>query len=578
MAHFKRGNLQLKTNQQIQLGDSQESLLKYDGTDLLLNPSSGAVQLFNDGDLKLSTDSTGVIVTGDLNVSGDLNLDGTIVDLDQYSLVSGERDFTGTVGGLYPVSPTDLTTKSYVDEVAYVDSTQVVVVHDHADLDTGGFVLPRDQYAVDFEVDRDPPPWKEGRIFWDKNNHSFAVYNDESEITLQVGQEVFIRVRNESGVLIPNGAVVALVGAFGGLPAVVLADASDPTLMVATAIATHSIENNSNGYVTYVGAVNDVDTTEFNSGDLLYVSATIPGGITNVRPNSPNVGHRIGVATIDSTAGQIVVASHPADDPMEVMNYTLPLSGVTANVVELTGTFREVAAGVTGDIATDWSVNNNHFYMYVNSLTGSGDVTITGVSINESTGVPIGADTEVIVVDASGTYYQSNKKWWEITNIQAIGDISAIDYDYGVIGYPDLGNRNFRLIGYRCEALASGINADFTIIIQKFQDDGDKKMTIIDLESIGVDSNAAGDIIIDNLRVGGDDRSLDPASTVFDNGEQIVFKQLDFSDYFTSNENIVLGRSGNEGFYIRIEGAPLGTGIASVSFVNIYIYYELLSV
>jgi hypothetical protein len=442
----------------------------------------------------------------------------------------------------------------------------------------GGPLFQGEQYWVDFVNDVPAPPWKEGRIFWDNTNHAFAVYNDEPDILLQVGQEVFIRVRNESGVLIPNGSVVSIVGAAEGLPSVVLADASDPTLMVATAIATHSIENNTNGYVTYVGAVNDVDTSDFNSGDLLYVSATTPGGITNVRPDSPNVGHRIGVATIDSTSGQIVVASHPADDPMEVLNYTLPLSGVTANTVDLTGTLREVAAGVSADVATDWSLNNNHFYMYVNSFTDSGDVTITGVSLSESTGLPVLADTEVITIDADTTYYQSNKKWWEITNIQVIGGISAINYDYGVVGYPDLGNRNFRIIGYRCEALASGINADFSIVIKKFKDEGDKKMSIIDLESIGVDSNAVGNVIIDNIRTGGDDRSLDPASTVFANGEQLTFKQLDFSDYFTNDENVVLGREGDEGFHIHIEGSPLGTGIANVNFVNIYLYYELLSI
>ena len=169
------------------------------------------------------------------------------------------------------------------------------------------------------------------------------------------------------------------------------------------------------------------------------------------------------------------------------------------------------------------------------------------------------------------------KKWTEITNIDIPAGISAINYDYGALGYPDLGNRNFRIIGYRCEALASGINADFSIVIYKFKDEGSKKMSIVTLESIGVDANAAGDVIIDDLRTGGDDRSLNPATTVFDNGEQICFKQLDFSDYFTSNENIVLGREGDEGFYIRIEGSPLGTGIANVSFINMYVYYELLT-
>ena len=49
------------------------------------------------------------------------------------------------------------------------------------------------------------PPYEEGRIFYDSTSHSLSVYNDESEITLQVGQEQYIRVRNTSGGTILNG-------------------------------------------------------------------------------------------------------------------------------------------------------------------------------------------------------------------------------------------------------------------------------------------------------------------------------------------------------------------------------------
>jgi len=43
MAKFKRNNLQLKTNQKIQLGDSQESVIQYDGSNLKLTNDGGNV-------------------------------------------------------------------------------------------------------------------------------------------------------------------------------------------------------------------------------------------------------------------------------------------------------------------------------------------------------------------------------------------------------------------------------------------------------------------------------------------------------------------------------------------------------
>lgn len=73
MAHFKRGNLQLKTNQEIQLGDSQETLIKYDGSNLLLKPSSGSLELYNADTKVAETISTGLragVATFDIKTSG----------------------------------------------------------------------------------------------------------------------------------------------------------------------------------------------------------------------------------------------------------------------------------------------------------------------------------------------------------------------------------------------------------------------------------------------------------------------------------------------------------------------------
>jgi len=49
MAKFKRNNLQLKTNQKIQLGDNQQSVVQYDGTDLKLTNDGGQLTLDANG-------------------------------------------------------------------------------------------------------------------------------------------------------------------------------------------------------------------------------------------------------------------------------------------------------------------------------------------------------------------------------------------------------------------------------------------------------------------------------------------------------------------------------------------------
>jgi len=266
--------------------------------------------------------------------------------------------------------------------------------------------------------------------------------------------------------------------------------------------------------------------------------------------------------------------SVPAADPMKVLTFSLPLKGTADNTFDLAGTFRPEGLGATGDVATDWAVSNQHVYLLINSITGSGDITITGTSLPESNAVPSAGDTEILSASATG-YLQTSKKWWEVINIDIPAGISAINFDYGVIGYPDMGNRNFKIIGYRADARAEGTNPDIRLIIEKVKDDGSNAMSIVTLEDIGVDADAGGDQIIDHLRTGADDRSYTPnVGTIWDDNTVLTFKNLDFDTYFTSDENHILSADGDEGFVIRLQGEP--GGISSVDFIILYLYYELL--
>ena len=206
-------------------------------------------------------------------------------------------------------------------------------------------------------------------------------------MTLQVGQESYLRVRNISGDMIPDGSPVYISGADQGLPTIELAKSDDISTLNAVSITTHNVPNNTNGYTTLTGAVNDVDTSEFGPGDTLYVSDSTAGIITNERPKSPSIAHRVGVATEIGAMGRMVSDSHPASDQMQVLTYSMPLKGVVDAILPLTGTFREIGAGATTDIATPFAVGNQHLYIFVNSLTGSGDVTITGATIAEDSAV-----------------------------------------------------------------------------------------------------------------------------------------------------------------------------------------------
>ena len=153
------------------------------------------------------------------------------------------------------------------------------------------------------------PAWKEGVVFYDAESHSLAVYNDEADITLQVGQEEYLRVRNNTGATIYNGTAVMINGVHGNAaPTISGAIANSDYSSQVVGLATHDIEDQSFGYVTTYGIVRDIDTSTFSAGDEIYLSATQIGSGTNVSPVIPNfkvnLGHIINSA---SSNGSILV-------------------------------------------------------------------------------------------------------------------------------------------------------------------------------------------------------------------------------------------------------------------------------
>ena len=105
--------------------------------------------------------------------------------------------------------------------------------------------------------------------------HTLTLYNDEPDIALQIGQEQYIRVRNNTAATIGNGTAVLINDAHGNAaPTISGAIASSEANSQAIGLATHSIEAGSFGYVTMYGIVRDIDTSEFSAGDEVFLSAT----------------------------------------------------------------------------------------------------------------------------------------------------------------------------------------------------------------------------------------------------------------------------------------------------------------
>lgn len=140
-----------------------------------------------------------------------------------------------------------------------------------------------------------------GQIYWDKVNQTASLKLANTDVTLQIGQEMNIYCVNNTAAIIANGAIVYVSGTVGDLPSISLAKAD----LVATSdgvigISTEAIGIGANGYVTTIGKINDVKTdvdcdgTALNVGDVLYLSPLIAGGLTKTISTSPDHQVKIG--------------------------------------------------------------------------------------------------------------------------------------------------------------------------------------------------------------------------------------------------------------------------------------------
>ena len=154
------------------------------------------------------------------------------------------------------------------------------------------------------------PAYSEGKVFYDDTKKAVSYYNDESDTTVNLGQELIVKVYNNNGATLTNGTAVKVDGGIvGGVPTVVKAQANTIENANALGVCSHDITVGSTGYVTIWGEVGDVDTSSFTAGDTLYVDETTAGNLTNVEQA---ILKPIALVLVsDVSVGRIIVSQKP---------------------------------------------------------------------------------------------------------------------------------------------------------------------------------------------------------------------------------------------------------------------------
>ncbi len=192
------------------------------------------------------------------------------------------------------------------------DGLTVLARSFEVDASRSSFQMPR-TFSIDY-IDWDQNPAasaQTARMEWNTADDTLNLHHSDG-VTQQMGQELYGRILNNTGITIPNGSSIGINPATNSYVLFIANGTLSPITIVG--VTTQDIPNGAFGRITVWGRVRDINTTgapfgeAWVAGQILYVSTTIAGGFTNVKPTAPNLSLPIAqVLTINATTGQIAV-------------------------------------------------------------------------------------------------------------------------------------------------------------------------------------------------------------------------------------------------------------------------------
>jgi hypothetical protein len=186
---------------------------------------------------------------------------------------------------------------------------------------------------------------------------------------------VICLVRNTTGATLTKGTAVYISGATGQNPTVSKAQAnSDATSAQTLGLMTADLANNSNGYVTVIGLITNIDTSAYTDGAQLYLSGSTAGALTATKPYAPT--HLVYVAVVEhahATQGKLFVKVQNGYEMDELHNVSAQSPSNGQTLIYNTSTSLWEKANLTA--GTGISVSN-----------GAGSITISNTGVTSVTG------------------------------------------------------------------------------------------------------------------------------------------------------------------------------------------------
>jgi len=287
-------------------------------------------------------------------------------------------------------------------KVPYTGATGNVDLGEHGI--SGGF----------FQFDITPTTYTSaiGNLGWNDTEGTIDLLLKGGIVSLPIGQKQVARVVNGTGgnVLKSNYQIVKVIGAQGQRLQVGLAQANNDANSTDTlGLIAENINNNNSGFIITSGLIENINTTgslqseTWADGNLLYLSPSVAGKITNVKPQAPQHTVIIGfVVYAHQNNGKIFVKIDNGYEIDELHNVKInsPTNGQVLKYNSSTSVWENSTDTVgTGTVTQVNATAGTGISVSGSPITTSGTLTITNTAPDQTVSLTGGTG-----ISTSGTY------------------------------------------------------------------------------------------------------------------------------------------------------------------------------
>jgi hypothetical protein len=207
---------------------------------------------------------------------------------------------------------------------------------------------------------------------------------------------VVVLVRNTTGATLTKGTAVYISGATGQNPTVSKALAtSDATSAQTLGLMSADLADNTNGYVTVIGLITNINTSAYTDGAQLYLSGVTAGTLTATKPYAPI--HLVYAAVVEHahpSQGKLFVKVQNGYEMDELHNVSAqsPTTGQTLVYNASTSLWEKNTVSLTAGVNGTLPVAN-----------GGTGITSLGTGVATFLGTPSSANLLAAVTDETGT-------------------------------------------------------------------------------------------------------------------------------------------------------------------------------